>query len=39
VLDDPATRTRDIGGSLGTAAFTSAVVAALRDDLAKGPAA
>ena len=25
VLDDPATRTRDIGGTLGTAAFAEAV--------------
>lgn len=29
-LDDPATRTRDVGGSLGTAAFTEAVCAAIR---------
>lgn len=38
VLDDPATRTRDIGGTLGTDAFTSAVIAALRTDLAEGSA-
>lgn len=29
VLSDPATRTRDLGGSLGTAAFGAAIVAAL----------
>ncbi len=29
VLADPATRTRDLGGSLGTRAFTTAVLAAL----------
>lgn len=29
VLDDPATRTRDIGGTLGTAAFAQAVICAL----------
>jgi isocitrate/isopropylmalate dehydrogenase len=29
VLDDPATRTRDIGGTLGTAGFADAVVQAL----------
>ena len=29
VLDDPATRTRDMGGSLGTAAFAEAVRANL----------
>ncbi|MBC9033755.1 isocitrate/isopropylmalate dehydrogenase family protein [Sphingomonas sp. JC676] len=29
VLDDPASRTRDIGGTLGTAAFADAVVRAL----------
>ncbi|WP_327686353.1 isocitrate/isopropylmalate dehydrogenase family protein [Streptomyces sp. NBC_00467] len=31
VLDEPASRTRDLGGSLGTAAFTTHVVAQLRD--------
>ncbi|MFI6086258.1 isocitrate/isopropylmalate dehydrogenase family protein [Streptomyces sp. NPDC051217] len=30
VLDDPASRTRDLGGSLGTAAFTARVIASLR---------
>ncbi|NVO12417.1 MAG: isocitrate/isopropylmalate dehydrogenase family protein [Rhodoplanes sp.] len=34
VLDDPATRTRDVGGTLGTDAFTQAVVAAIAADLA-----
>jgi 3-isopropylmalate dehydrogenase len=29
VLDDPATRTRDVGGPLGTEAFATAVIAAL----------
>jgi 3-isopropylmalate dehydrogenase len=29
VLDDPATRTRDLGGSLGTAGFAEAVAGAL----------
>ena len=29
VLDDPATRTRDVGGPLGTEAFAAAVIAAL----------
>ena len=29
VLDNPATRTRDIGGTLGTAEFTAAVLAAM----------
>ncbi len=31
VLADPATRTRDIGGSLGTKAFADAVVTAIRE--------
>ena len=31
VLDNPATRTRDIGGSLGTEEFTHAVLAAMDD--------
>jgi 3-isopropylmalate dehydrogenase len=39
VLDDPATRTRDVGGRLGTRAFTDAVVATLADLLAKNAAA
>jgi isocitrate/isopropylmalate dehydrogenase len=30
VLDDPATRTTDVGGTLGTAAFAEAVAAAIR---------
>jgi 3-isopropylmalate dehydrogenase len=30
VLDDPATRTRDVGGTLGTIAFADAVAAAVR---------
>lgn len=30
VLDDPATRTPDIGGTLGTDAFSAAVIAAMR---------
>jgi len=29
-LDDPATRTGDLGGSLGTKAFTQAIIARLR---------
>jgi 3-isopropylmalate dehydrogenase len=29
VLDDPATRTRDVGGPLGTDAFAAAVIGAL----------
>ncbi|MGO4675019.1 isocitrate/isopropylmalate dehydrogenase family protein [Bosea sp. 2YAB26] len=33
VLDDPATRTRDIGGTLGTDAFAEAVTAELRRQL------
>ncbi len=32
VVAEPATRTRDLGGTLGTAAFTEAVIAALRRD-------
>ena len=39
VLDDPATRTRDVGGRLGTSAFTDAVIAAFADLLAKNAAA
>ena len=39
VLHDPATRTRDVGGRLGTRAFTDAVVAALTDLLANNAAA
>lgn len=39
VLDNPATRTRDIGGLLGTDAFSQAVIAVLRDLLAKSAAA
>ena len=31
VLDNPATRTRDIGGTLGTDEFTAAVLAAMDD--------
>ena len=33
VLDDPATRTRDIGGTLGTAAFAEAVRTILATDV------
>ncbi|MBR0724971.1 isocitrate/isopropylmalate dehydrogenase family protein [Bradyrhizobium manausense] len=39
VLDDPTTRTRDVGGQLGTRAFTDAVVAALTGLLANNAAA
>jgi 3-isopropylmalate dehydrogenase len=38
VLANPATRTRDIGGTLGTDAFADAVVSALGSDVAHGPA-
>ncbi|GAU85675.1 isocitrate/isopropylmalate dehydrogenase family protein [Bosea sp. BIWAKO-01] len=39
VLDDPATRTRDIGGRLGTDAFAEAVIAELRRQLSGRAAA
>ena len=39
VLDDPATRTRDVGGRLGTSTFTDAVIAAFADLLAKNATA
>ncbi len=39
VLDDPATRTRDIGGRLGTDAFAQAVIAELRRQLSGRAAA
>lgn len=39
VLDDPATRTRDIGGQLGTDAFAAAVIAELREQLCRSAAA
>lgn len=39
VLDDPATRTRDVGGQLGTHAFTDAVVSVLTKLLANNAAA
>jgi isocitrate/isopropylmalate dehydrogenase len=39
VLDNPATRTSDLGGTLGTDAFSAAVIAALQDLLAKSAAA
>jgi isocitrate/isopropylmalate dehydrogenase len=37
VLDDPASRTRDLGGSLGTAEFSARVVAGLRGEIAAAP--
>lgn len=39
VLDQPGTRTRDIGGTLGTRAFTDAVLATIRAQLARNAAA
>lgn len=39
VLDDPATRTRDIGGTLSTDAFSAAVIAELREQLSRSAAA
>ena len=39
VLDDPATRTPDIGGTLGTDAFSAAVIAAMRATHARSIAA
>ncbi|WP_329453939.1 isocitrate/isopropylmalate dehydrogenase family protein [Streptomyces sp. NBC_01497] len=37
VLDDPASRTHDLGGGLGTAEFSAAVVAGLRDQVRVAP--
>ena len=37
VLANAATRTRDIGGTLGTDAFADAVVSALGSDVGHGP--
>jgi isocitrate/isopropylmalate dehydrogenase len=37
VLDDPASRTRDLGGSLGTAEFSARVVAGLRGQVRVAP--
>jgi 3-isopropylmalate dehydrogenase len=39
VLDDPATRTRDIGGTLSTDAFAEAVCAAIATDSGSNRAA
>ncbi|MGA2992394.1 MAG: hypothetical protein ABSD88_18135 [Candidatus Korobacteraceae bacterium] len=37
-LNNPATRTRDIGGALGTQAFADVVVKLIRDEVGIRPA-